>query len=88
MAIVMVMWSTLSSHSADATFRRPNEFFSVALFAKNVAIDLKCIETMEVNLGKLHKLAQQAASGAPSEIVKESFALLRERTLLSLGLSL
>ena len=30
--------------SADATFRRPNGFFSFALFAKNVAIDLKCIE--------------------------------------------
>ena len=44
MASVMVMWSMLSSHSADAIFRRPNEFFSVALFAKNVAIDLKCIE--------------------------------------------
>ena len=32
-------------YSADATFRRPNGFFfSFALFAKNVAIDLKCIE--------------------------------------------
>ena len=27
MASVMMMWSTLSSHSADATFRRPNGFF-------------------------------------------------------------
>ena len=35
---------------------------------------------MAVNRGKLHSL-QRAASGAPSEIVKESFALLRERTL-------
>ena len=26
---VMVMWSTLSSHSADATFRRPNGFFFI-----------------------------------------------------------
>ena len=29
MASVMVMWSTLSSHSEDATFRRPNGFFSI-----------------------------------------------------------
>ena len=27
MASVMVMWSTLNSHSANATFRRPNRFF-------------------------------------------------------------
>ena len=52
-------------------------FFSFALFRKNVAIDLKCIE----NHGdKLHS-KQRAASGAPSEIVKESMELLRERTL-------
>ena len=43
MASVM-MWSTLSSPSADATFRRPNGLFSFALFVKNAAIDLKCIE--------------------------------------------
>ena len=35
---------------------------------------------MAVNHGKLHSW-QRAASGAPSEIVKESLALLRERTL-------
>ena len=76
------MRSTLSSHSADAsvlTFRRPNGlfFFAFALFAKNAAIDLKCIEN---HGGKLHS-QQRAPSGGPSEIVKESFALLRERTL-------
>ena len=55
-------------------------FFSFALFAKNVAIDLKCIENHGGKPCKLHS-QQRAASGAPSEIVKESFALLRERTL-------
>ena len=52
-------------------------FFGFALFGKNVAIDLKCIDNQG---GKLHS-QQRAASGAPSEIFKESFALLRERTL-------
>ena len=54
-------------------------FFSFALFAKKVAIDLKCIE----NHGGKPWLTPQLAqlSGAPSEIVEESFALLRERTL-------
>ena len=49
------------------------DFLSFALFAKNVAIDLKCIEN---HGGKLHS-QQRAATGAPSEIVKESFALLQ-----------
>ena len=53
------------------------EFLAFALFAKNAPIDLKCIEN---HGGKLHS-QQRAASGAPSEIVKESFALLREMTL-------
>ena len=43
-----VMRSTLSSHSAHAsvlTFRRPNLFcICTNFFAKNLAIDLKCIE--------------------------------------------
>ena len=65
MASVTVMWSTLSSHSADATFRRPNEFFLVALFAKNVAIDLKCIE----NHGGKPWLTPQASSELQVELL-------------------
>ena len=73
----MVMWLTLSLHPADArvlTFRR-TDFFAVALFAKNAAIGVKCIEN---DGGKLHS-QQRAASGAPSEIVKESFMLLHAK---------
>ena len=50
-------------------------FFCICtnFFAKNVAIDLNCIE---IHGGTLHSY-QRAASGASSEIVKESSLLLR-----------
>ena len=53
------------------------DFFAFALFAKNAAIyiDVKCIEN---DGGKLHS-QHRAASGAPSEIVKESFMLLHAK---------
>ena len=59
-------------------FRPPNGFFfGIALFAKDGAIGLKSVESRG---GNLHS-QQRAANGAPSEIVKESSSLLRERAL-------
>ena len=73
------------AHSADAsvlTFVRPNLFrICTNFYAKNEAIDFKCIE----NHGGTTHSKQRAASGAPPEplVVQDSSSLLRERATLS-----